>query len=288
MIGQHPQMYGLPEVNLFAGEDYEDLGRVYRLRPGFRHGLLRAVAELGLGDQTEENINVAKAWLEEHKNISTADIYCDLADWSRPSRLVDKSPIYVYSLESLQRIKAAFPEAYYIHLTRHPQATCESVYKLREVVKDGMDKLQVGDRVRKMAQGRNDKLAQVTDPDSLWLKPHMRIIEFLDDIPGERKKQIKGEDFLSDPDDHLYQIVDWLEISDDKDDIESMKHPEQSPYAGYGPLNARFGNDPGFLKDPELREYKPRDYSLEGDIEGNPGAVFSEDLMQCAMFFGYT
>ena len=119
-------MYALPEVNLFAAGSYAELGRVYRLRPGFRHGLLRAVAQLGLGEQSEDSINVARRWLEEHKAVDSAVLYRDLVDWASPRRLVDKSPLYVYSKESLCRIRRAFPSAYFLHLIRHPRSTCES------------------------------------------------------------------------------------------------------------------------------------------------------------------
>jgi Sulfotransferase family len=288
MIGQHPAMYGLPEVNLFAGDDYEDLGRLYRLRPGFRHGLLRAVAELGLGEQTEENINVAMKWLEENKNVSGGMIYRDLVEWGSPRRLVDKSPIYVYSPESLQRIKQAFPSASYIHLVRHPRATCESIYKLRNVVKEGLDKMRVGEAARKLVKDRYERLAQVEDPDDLWLKPHLRIIEFLEGIDDSQHTRINGEDFMSDPDSHLARIAEWLGISTDKESIEAMRHPERSPYACYGPQNAKYGNDPSYLEKPELREYKPRVYILKSSSDDDVSIDFSDDLIQHAMHFGYT
>lgn len=288
MIGQHPQMYGLPEVNLFAADDYEGLGRLYRMRPGFRHGLLRAVAELGLGGQTDENIAVAGKWLEEHSNATTAEIYSDLIEWASPKRLVDKSPIYVYSPETLQRISDAFPEAFFIHLTRHPRATCESIHKLRGVVAEGLDKMQVGEKARKLIKSRYDRIAQVEDPDSMWLKPHIRIMEFLEGLPDDQQMRIKGEDYMSDPPTYLKQIAQWLGLSTDETALESMKHPEKSPFACYGPPSAKFGNDPSYLENPGFREYKPRQDSLEGVMEWDADVTFSEDLMQCAMYFGYS
>jgi hypothetical protein len=280
-------MYGLPEVNLFAADDYQDLGRVYRLRPGFRHGLLRAIAELGLGAQTEENVNVARSWLEEHDKVSTAEIYRDLAEWASPKRLVDKSPIYVYSIESLNRIKRAFPDAYFLHLTRHPCATCESIYKLREVVKEGLDKMRVGNKAKQLVQGRYERLAQIDDPDSLWLKPHLRIVELLDGVADARKMRIKGEDFMADPEKGLRDVAAWLGIDTSAKAVDAMMHPERSPYACYGPSNARFGNDPGYLEKPELREYTPKAMSLDGPIEGNEQAVLSDDAKECAACLGY-
>jgi hypothetical protein len=164
MIGQHPEMYGLPEVNLFAADDYKGLNRLYRRRPGFRHGLLRAIAELGLGKQTEDNIRVARLWLEENTDTISAALYRDLAEWAEPRRLVDKSPIYVFSPSNMQRIKRAFPDAYYIHLVRHPRDTCESILKLRGVVEAGMEKIKLGDQAKAAMMNRYQKIAQIDDP----------------------------------------------------------------------------------------------------------------------------
>ena len=59
MIGQHPQMYGLPELNLFNVHKLKNLwGRVADDIGGdsnLRHGLLRSVAEIFAGEQTPDN-----------------------------------------------------------------------------------------------------------------------------------------------------------------------------------------------------------------------------------------
>ena len=62
--GQHPQMYGLPETQLFATES------LAARSPGnpqkavrCRHGLIRAVAELYFGEQTEKSVRQAGGWL---------------------------------------------------------------------------------------------------------------------------------------------------------------------------------------------------------------------------------
>jgi len=288
MIGQHPDMFGLPEVNLFAGDDYDDLGRLYKMRPGFSHGLLRAVAELGLGGQTEENIDVAKKWLEENRKISSGDIYKDLVDWAGNKRLVDKSPIYVYSQETLNRMKQAFPSASYIHLMRHPRATCDSIYKLRDVVKEGLEKMQVGAVAKKLVQKRYEKMAEINDPDDLWLRPHLRIIEFLEGVDDSQHMQINGESFMTNPDDYLLKITKWLDIRSDEEALADMKHPERSSFACYGPPNAKFGNDPSYLEGPELREYKSRECKLDETSKDGVDMVFSDDIKEFATIFGYS
>jgi Sulfotransferase family len=286
MIGQHPEMYGLPEVNLFAGDSYADLTeRVYSTRPGFRHGLLRAVAQLGLGEQSVQTVQQARQWLEEQPALSTADLFGDLATWAAPRRLVDKSPIYGYQAESLARIADACPDASYLHLTRHPRGTCESVYRMRADLRQRQAQGRMARRTQALTS--EQRIADLEDPASLWLKPQQHILAFLEGIPTERQRRVRGEDLMADPDRHLPILCEWLGISSAPEALAAMKHPEDSPYAALGPHNALFGNDPSFLRSPELRSYTPKPLSLDGPLEGGDGACLGEDVAQCARRLGY-
>jgi Sulfotransferase family len=287
MIGQHPEMYGLPEVNLFAGDSYADLTeRVYSMRPGFRHGLLRAVAQLGLGTQTVETIQQARQWLEEQPQLPTSDIYADLAAWAAPRRLVDKSPIYGYAPESLARIEAACPDALYLHLTRHPRGTCESIYRMRADIRERQAQGRMAQRGRSVQA--EQRITDAEDPAALWLKPQQHIMAFLEAIPAQRQRRVRGEDFMADPDSQLPALCEWLGVSSAPEAVAAMKHPEDSPYAGFGPHNALFGNDPSYLCSPALRPYTPKPSSLEGPLEGGDGACLGEDVARVARLLGYT
>lgn len=287
MLGQHPQLYGLPEVNLFAGATYAELTEhVYSMRPGFRHGLLRAIAQLGLGAQTPETIEQARMWLDEHPAVSTAELFQDLVAWAAPRRLVDKSPLYAYTGEALERIEAACPDAYYLHLTRHPRATCESVLRMRADIRERQERGAFPRRAQEVAQ--ENRLADVEDPASLWLKPQRHILAFLERIPGERQRRLRGEDFMADPDAYLPGLCEWLGVSTEPAALESMKHPEDSPYASLGPRNALFGNDPSFLRSPELRPYSRKALCLEGPLAGGDGACLDAAVVQCARGLGYS
>jgi len=287
MIGQHPEMYGLPETNLFVADTYQQLSKFYRVfRPRFGHGLLRAVAELGLGEQTEGNVELAKAWLEEHATVSTADLFRDLAQWAAPRRLVDKSPAFVFRLQNLERLHDGFPEASYLHLVRHPRGNCDSVAKISsEVGSREEGAVEQGHRVRKgpgqiMAAGQ-------PHPENIWMKPHRRVLQFLEQIPAERQLRLRGEDLLSEPDRWLRAIAVWLGISTDHDALDAMKHPELSPFACHGPRNARIGNDPSFLENPALRPYRAKPMSLDDPMEWNPDITFSTEIKDTAELFGY-
>ena len=56
MIGNHPDMIGLAETNLFSADNYIELERRFLIDARFQQGLLRSIAEIGLGEQSEQNI----------------------------------------------------------------------------------------------------------------------------------------------------------------------------------------------------------------------------------------
>jgi hypothetical protein len=79
-----------------------------------------------------------------------------------------------------------------------------------------------------------------------------------------------------------------LDVRTDEEAIEAMKHPERSPYACFGPVNARFGNNPGFQREPALRNGSPKQGHLEelGDRR-NHGIRFSPEVEELAREFSY-
>ena len=60
--------------------------------------------------------------------------------------------------------------------------------------------------------------------------------------------RLRGEDLLSEPRIYVRQIAEWLGLRTDDEATEAMLHPENSPFACYGPANAKFGNDPNLLE----------------------------------------
>ncbi|MEL7450689.1 MAG: sulfotransferase [Pseudomonadota bacterium] len=271
MIGNHPELMGLAETHLFFRDTYEDMHNIYRARPQTQDGLLRVVAELGLGEQSEVNIEAARALLEENRHAPTADIFADLADWAGPRELVDKSPMYLSDVKCMQRMHAAFPEARYLHITRHPRSTCDSLHQLIN------------------APGRQKKFVKPEDmtPEKMWLEPHLRVLEFAQSIEPDQYMRLRGEVLMEQPEVYLQQIAEWLGISSSQTAVEKMLHPENSPFSRFGPENARFGNDPKFLGDPKLRPYKAKQLDLEEPMSWDPSVTFSEMVVQYAYRFGY-
>jgi hypothetical protein len=246
--------------------------------------LLRAFAELSFGEQSDENITAVKAWLEQQKDTPTRNLFEDLAAFAAPRALVEKSPLHVYKVEHLRRIKNACPDARYLHLTRHPRGTCESIVAQHR---------QMSERVRKLKARRGSPDAgppavePTLSPERMWLEPHLTIIDFLAQVPDRQWLRLRGEDLLADPDRYLLEIAGWLGIATDADALAAMKHPETSPFAKMGPPSARFGNDPSFLEAPELRPYRHRFEDLDGPLNFDAKAVLGEEVKALAQLLGY-
>jgi hypothetical protein len=276
MLGQHPQMYGLPEMNLFVVQTMAEWWAVFQRGRHFEgHGLLRAVAQLFYGEQTEETIQLARRWLWCRLHLDTSSVFKELTDKAHPLMLVDKSPYYVSRFAYLQRLLTTFPGAKFLHLVRHPRGHRESVIGL--LIESGLHPA----RIRAVLSVRED-------PGQRWYLIHQRIRTFLSSLPEQQKMWLRGEDLLTDPDRYLREITTWLRLRTDAEAIEQMKHPERSPFAHFGPLGAHLGHDPHFLQQPVLRPHATKLQSLEGPLSWREDGVgFSTPVKRLAREFGY-
>jgi hypothetical protein len=274
-------MFGLAEINIFAGDTVADLLELYKTRRRLQYGLLRSLSELAFGKQTEASIEAARLWMIDNAGLTTSELFRTMQAWAGDRGLVDKSPLHVFTPQAMVRMGENFPDARYLHLTRHPGDMIKSIHQLKMEMKEkAREKFPA---LARMAGGDADP----DPPDKMWLEPHLEILRFLEGIPAERKMRMRGEDLLSDPANYLRQIAEWLELSTDDAAIEAMLHPETSPFACYGPVNAKFGNDPNFLEKPALRPYHYKERPLELVMANGRQIELSETLCAYAKIFGY-
>jgi hypothetical protein len=226
-----------------------------------------------------ETIEAVRNWLAENRDMSTAELFRAIQAWSGGRGLIDKSPAHVYAPTALQRIQRAVPEARYLHLTRHPGDMVKSVFQLRENIRS--------QRLQRRAGAQAEPRANAGAPDKMWLEPHLIILEFLESVPPRQQMRLRGEDLLSQPTTYLRQIAEWLEIDTADSDIEAMLHPENSPFAAYGPQNARFGNDPNFMDRPQLRQFTGKATPLVWQNPAGETIELSDAVRAYAMMFGY-
>jgi hypothetical protein len=275
MLGQHPELHGLPETHLFVDDTMDGWWRrVDSESYQMAHGLVRAVAEICFGEQTERSVASAQAWLRRRRTETSGLVLEELGRAVAPATLVDKSPSTVYDVESMRRVLRFFPEARFIHLVRHPRSYCDSVikymhllaspaYRPRERESEVED--EAPEWIRDLAywpvHGRDDS---TLDPQGGWLALNGNVVTFLETVPAERWTTVRGEDLLREPEPALRDLLAWLGKRTDREAIEPMLHPERSRYAHFGPRGARNGNDILFLERPELRPASERRRTLDG------------------------
>jgi hypothetical protein len=292
MLGQHPQMYGLPETNLLAADTLGEWWTDFHLGLEYpRHGLLRAIAQIYFGAQTETTVQRAAGWLRRRAHFSTGYLLEVIAETLRPMRILEKSPNIVRRIDFMQRAYSMFPKAKFLHLVRHPGGQGQSMLRFYEHRKAHGPMLpshwMSALMTEPMSPGERRQDVPL-DPQRGWYVLNARICEFLSSVPREQQLRIRAEDLLTDPDQHFRQIAGWLGLRTDAEAIEAMKHPENSPYAGFGPRGARYGNDPFFLNEPALRPARVEPQSLVGRAGWNPdGRGFFPKVRELAEQFGY-
>lgn len=278
MLGQHPDMYGLPELHLFTGETLNDLHTLYKIAgPRRQDGLVRVVAELYMKKQTQQTVFLAKQWMKKNGTMTTAEVFEKIMNTVAPRIVVEKSVTTIWRIAHLERLKRYFPDARYLHLSRHPRGQSASMIEVLErepnLKKDFLDE---------------SVHPPVVDPQLFWLRIHTTILDFLKKIPAANQYHVRGEDVVVDPDTSLEEIATWLGVRTDAEAIEAMKHPETSPYSTLGPPNAPFGADPKFLQDPALRPARASKRSLDGPLawrDDVPG--FCNAVKEVATALGY-
>lgn len=294
MLGQHPEMYGLPETHLFSTPTMAKWWEMCSKSTfHMEDGLLRAVAQLYLGEQTDGAIKAAAGWLRRRAHFTTGLVFEELAEKVRPLVLVEKSPTLVSRRDALQRAFAMFPRAKFIHIVQHPRGYGESLMKgIREAAKRG----PVPYWMLHLASFPGPSASEDGTPHDgpgldaqrAWYVLNMNAIEFLGSVPEDKKMLIRGEELLANGDETLRRIADWIGLRTDDEAIKKMKHPERSPYACFGPPSARYGNESSFLFGPALGARQPEMHTLDGPLSWRPTAQeFLPKVKELARRFGY-
>lgn len=268
MLGEHPDLYGLPEINLAVADDVGGVMDFYRRRPHGLHGLIRTVAQLQAGATNEATVAEAKAWIEARRDWPVRR----MLDWIEaavaPRRIIDKSPVLVRAPQMLDRLHALRPEAQFLHITRQPAAVCRSIDRLNATIDAETGK----------------SLSRRVDGEQVWLKCNNNVLEFRKRIAPGQCLTLQGEAFLGQFDTYAPQLCEWLGIRSDAEAMADMLHPERSPYACLGPEEARYGNDPNFLQSPA---FTPRPIEIEPVADGVDGRAFKPRTLKIARQLGY-
>jgi len=269
MLGQHPEMYALPDTNLFIADDVEAVLDAHaRIGHGVGDGLLRLFAQINEGGQDDDTVKAAAAWLRARGNWTTRQLLDYVYEKLNPRYLVDSSPSTVISADNLQRMRRMYPDANFIHLASHPRRAADA-FADNHASRDALFALFDGD----------------PDSESVWYGPNSLVAEFAMSLPAGQCLRLMVEDLLQDPENYLLQIAQWLDLTTGRDAISAMLHPEKMPYAATGPSSAPGGMETGFLEHPGLpAKIAPASLAASASSAAHE---FSPELLKLAKEFGY-
>jgi hypothetical protein len=282
MLGQHPAMIGMPELNLAHVETMREREGLVRRGMLSGAGLLRAVAQLWGGKQTTKMIGKAQRWVDLRRDRAGVAVLREIVEKVGERIMVEHSPGLVGHVQRMQRVRRAFPEARFLHVLRHPRPQGVAV---AAAVRAG----EAGDVALELGTPDRSTTPPVRDVQRAWFTFQSNVCAFLDGLPKDQWLRVRGEDLLADPGTHLPPIATWLGLRVDAAAIEAMRHPERSPFACVGPPEAAGGWEAWVLRNARLRPFRiDPTLSLQGPLPWRPdGRGFSPELIQLATELGY-
>ncbi len=264
VLGSHPDLYWFPELRLFnahtvgevldyVGSDAETLRDV--LDPGGdlegvpvgepkshrMSGMVRTVAQLFYGSQSDAAIDRAWAWIRQNRSMSTAELFDRFLEKVAPKTGIEKSPETAATDGHLMLCHESFPRARFVHLVRHPLTATQS---LRE-------KLSAAHSLSGQAERSHTELNYRAA--RIWFSFNQRILRFTESLPPEQSFLLRAEWLLNQPADAAREFCRWAGLDASDESVSAMLHPEDSPYSRPGPAHAPGGEHGSFLENPTIR-----------------------------------
>jgi len=248
LLAGHPGTYGFPELQLFtlwparktlgALMDHSVVRSVWPLPSDvitrMQSGILRTLADLHDGCQDNEAIERARIWLNENGDWPTVKLLNYLLDMISPRMGLVKSPEIIMSDERLRACFTGFPNARYLHLTRHPVSTQQSMHEnWRDW--DG-----------------SDRKTLILQAASTWYFSHRRVVRAFTQLPDRQWMRLRAEDLLREPQAQLQRLLAWLDLPFDDQVIARMLRTQDWQFAGNGPDGNLYGGDAKFMNSPVL------------------------------------
>lgn len=277
LLAGHPELYGFPELLLFQVRTAGELLTEAQRRPDLSRryievrqtGPCRAIAQLHEGNQSPAAMSRARAWLEAHAEWPVKRLFDHLLDIVAPRTGLEKSPDTVTAHGALTAGMSAYPDARFLHLTRHPVTSQASMHRHWEYL--------APTRARRHL---------IADAASAWYLGHSRTVDALRKLPSHRWLRVMSEDLLRQPRVWLPKILDWLALTYDATVIDRMLHTERWEYASRGESGDLFGGDAIFMHFPELRSVAAPGPVVFDPAWGLP-AEMCRRMTSLAHFLGY-
>ncbi len=263
MLAGNPELFSPPELMLL---DYEDLKsrreELATWNTAHAEGLDRAVMQVK-GITVEEARELLAGLEKEGGDIGT--VFQKLHEWSG-KMVVDKTPVYARSLETLRRARTLFPNAKFVHLTRNPCGMINSYVEAR-----------MFQFFRKEHSFSPRQLAEL-----IWLQSVKNIETFLEDVPTDQQLQVRYEDLVADPQGQSERMCEFLGVPFHEGMLE--------PYADRaGRMTDGVHKVGGMLGDPRFHQHKAIDPQVaERWRESLSEQSLCSDTLKAAYRLGYS
>ncbi|HLF24981.1 MAG TPA: SDR family NAD(P)-dependent oxidoreductase [Anaerolineae bacterium] len=231
MLAGHPQLFSPPELGILWYDTLRDWQRSMT-DPDYGHGFYWAAQGIQwtfmelLGLDSE----ATKAYMDDlaAQERPIYEVYAELQRRAAPRLLVDKSPSYGMSLETLKRSEEIFAGAKHLYLVRHPHAMIESFVRIR------LDKL-----FGPVIYG-SDEIDPFVVAEKVWVTCNHNMLSFLQQVAPERQLRVYYEELVSQPEEIMRGVCDFLGLPYDPAVIQPYDNKRERMISGIG--------DPNILK----------------------------------------
>jgi acyl carrier protein len=173
-------------------------------------GAIRAIMH-ARGCSASEAESLMRAW--EGEEMSTHRFFGMLQNWLGERLLVDKTPSYGFHPAILARTEQEFDAPLFIHLVRHPAAMIRSFADAK------MDLL--------VPFMRESGFTRRQIAELVWLLCHENILEFLARIPESRRRRVRFEDVVTQPEATIRTMCDFMGVPFEPAMLNPYENPEQ-------------------------------------------------------------
>ncbi|MGB7414874.1 MAG: alpha/beta fold hydrolase, partial [Thermosynechococcaceae cyanobacterium] len=224
MLAGHPHLLSTPELHLLPFETMAERAKDLSLS-NLGEGLQKVLMDLkGLG------LKASQSLIQDlvQRSLPIQNVYAMLQDLAGSRLLIDKSPTYAMSLETLGRAEEIFTDAKYIHLVRHPYAMIESFVRMR------MDKL--------IGSGDSNPYRVA---EKIWTRSNQNVLQFAQTLGSDRHHLVHYEDLVNEPQKVMRSICTFLGVPFDPSVLQPYEGQRMTD--GLHQQSLSLG-DPNFLK----------------------------------------
>ncbi len=237
MLAGNPALFSPPELALLPFRTLAERRAAFAGREsGWQEGVWRAL--MAIHDCDFETARDIMADLEA-RGMTIQDFYLYLQERIGDRLLVDKTTTNALHPLYLPRAEAYFENAFYIHLVRHPAAMIQSY------LTSGMDQIF----------GHGYSYPPRAKAELFWNIVNQNILEFLENVPEERRFFLQYEDLVTNPEYEMRRLCDALGIDFHPDMLDPYGDPVARMTDPVHP-ESRMVGDPRFMQhrriDPSL------------------------------------